>query len=140
MLLSDGRIIALFNDDVPLTGNITNLISLWDAGTEVNHAPGSGEDGADEQEVISSVRNIDNVMDGFNYNNVETNIEVSLAYDGTSEFTLTVSDLVGSVHRCHLLPGWYITMVRSLFLLKANWIMVMDWKISPNRQPRPPED
>jgi hypothetical protein len=92
---SDGGI-ALFNGDVPLTGDITGMISLWDAGTEVNHAPGSGEDGADESEVIESVRNTDNIMDGFTYNNVETNIEVSLAYDGTSEFTLTVKDLDGS--------------------------------------------
>ena len=92
---SDGGI-ALFDGDVPLTGNITGMISLWDAGTEVNHAPGSGEDGASESQPIESVRNTDNVMDGFNYNNVETNIVVTLTYDGTSEFTLTVKDLSGS--------------------------------------------
>jgi hypothetical protein len=92
---SDGGI-ALFNGDNPLTGNITGMISLWDAGTEVNHAPASGENGDDEEQVIKSVRNTDNVKDGFNYNNVETNIEVLLDYDGTSEFTLTVRDLNGS--------------------------------------------
>jgi hypothetical protein len=80
----------------PTTGNITALISLWDAGTEVNHAPASGEDGAEESVTIKSVRNTDNVMDGFIYNNVEDNVEVTLAYDGVSKFTLTIKNLSGS--------------------------------------------
>lgn len=89
--------IDLFDSDGhPTTGNITGLISLWDAGTEVNHAPASGEDGADESVPIVSVRNTDNLMDGFTYNTVEENVEVSLDYDGVSEFTLTIRDLPGS--------------------------------------------
>ncbi len=92
---SDGGI-ELFNGTTPTTGNITSMISLWDCGTEVNHAPASGEDGADESQPIQSVRNTDNVMDGYTYNNVEDNIEVSLEYDGVSMFTLTVKDLDGS--------------------------------------------
>ena len=88
--------ITLFTGNTPTTGNITGMISLWDAGTEVNHAPGSGEDGAPESVVIKSLRNTDNVMDPFDYNNVEENIEVHLAYDGTSEFTLTIDVLPGS--------------------------------------------
>jgi len=92
-----GEGIALFdNGGTPTTGNITSMISLWDAGTEVNHAPASGEDGADESVAVQSVRNTDNVMDGFSYNSVEQNIEVSLAYDGVSMFTLTIKDLAGS--------------------------------------------
>jgi hypothetical protein len=85
--------ISLFNGDEALTGNITELISLWDAGTEVNHAPGSGEDGMEEAQPIRSVRNTDNVMDGFDYNDVEENIEVWLVYDGTSMFTLKINVL-----------------------------------------------
>ena len=88
--------IDLFTGGTPTTGNITGMISLWDAGTEVNHAPASGEDGADESVVVKSVRNTDNVMDGFSYNTVEQNIEVTLDYDGTSMFTLTIKDLAGS--------------------------------------------
>jgi len=78
------------------TGNITGMISLWDAGTEENHAPGSGEDGAEESVPVKSIRNTDNVMDGYTYNNVEENVDVSLAYDGVSEFTLTINVLEGS--------------------------------------------
>ncbi|MGW8313967.1 MAG: spondin domain-containing protein [Bacteroidales bacterium] len=88
--------IALFPGGSALTGNITGLISLWDAGTEVNHAPASGEDGAEESVPVESIRNTDNVMDGFSYNNVEDNIQVFLAYDGISEFTLTIEVLSGS--------------------------------------------
>ena len=88
--------ISLFNNGTPTTGNITGMISLWDAGTEVNHAPASGEDGAEESVTVQSVRNTDNIMDGFAYNNVEENVEVWLDYDGTSLFTLTIKDLTGS--------------------------------------------
>lgn len=88
--------ITLFTGNTPLTGDITGLISLWDAGTEVNHAPGSGEDGAEESVPIKSVRNTDEVMDGFTYNNVEENIQVHLSYDGTSQFTLHIEVLEGS--------------------------------------------
>ena len=92
-----GEGIELFDSDgYPTTGNITGLISLWDAGTEVNHEPASGEDGADESVPIESVRNTDNLMDGFTYNSVEQNVEAWLDYDGVSEFTLTIKDLAGS--------------------------------------------
>lgn len=91
-----GEGISLFSGDTPLTGDITGLISLWDAGTEVNHAPASGEDGADDSQPIASVRNTDNVMDGYSYNTVEENIKVWLEYDGISEFTLKIDVLEGS--------------------------------------------
>lgn len=91
-----GEGITLFNDGTATTGNITDMISLWDAGTEVNHAPASGEDGAEDSAPIQSVRNVDNVMDGFTYNSVEENIDVTLDYDGTSLFTLTIQVLEGS--------------------------------------------
>lgn len=35
--------IALFNNGLALTGDITNLIELWDAGTEINEYPGAGK-------------------------------------------------------------------------------------------------
>lgn len=92
-----GSGIALFDGDGnATTGNITGMISLWDAGTEENHAPGSGIDGAEESMPVKSVRNTDNVMDGYSYNNVEENVEVWLAYDGVSMFTLTINVLDGS--------------------------------------------
>jgi hypothetical protein len=34
--------IALWNNGVPLSGDITSMLMLWDAGTEVNEYPGAG--------------------------------------------------------------------------------------------------
>ena len=34
---------------MPVTGDITSSISLWDAGTEVNQEPGAGADQAPRQ-------------------------------------------------------------------------------------------
>ncbi|MCP3998697.1 MAG: hypothetical protein GY722_27045 [bacterium] len=42
--------ISLFTDDTPLQGDITALVSLWDAGTEVDETPGQGENQAPRQE------------------------------------------------------------------------------------------
>jgi hypothetical protein len=69
---SDGGGITLFNEEgVPIGGDITEFISLWDAGTEVNQAPGEGADqaprqsgpdtGEDEMGVVGLVD------DGFSY-------------------------------------------------------------------------
>ena len=68
----DGGGIALFNEEgVPLDGDITELISFWDAGTEVNQAPGEGADQAPRQsgpnsgdDEMGAIRLVD---DGFAY-------------------------------------------------------------------------
>ncbi len=41
--------IALFNDDKPLDGDISEMIGLWDAGTEVDETPGAGDNQAPRQ-------------------------------------------------------------------------------------------
>lgn len=46
----DGAGIALFGDDgAPRNGDVTGQLGLWDAGTEVNQAPGIGADQAPRQ-------------------------------------------------------------------------------------------
>ena len=46
----DGAGIALFNSDgTPMSGDVTALVMLWDAGTEVNQEPGVGPDQAPRQ-------------------------------------------------------------------------------------------
>ncbi len=84
--------IELFPGGTPLTGDITSMISLWDAGTEKNYAPGTNPNGEDEN---VPVKNIMNVNDGFDYGTVGTNIMANLEYDGTSMFTLTLHVLAG---------------------------------------------
>ena len=66
--------LELFNGNEPVTGDVTDKVSLWDAGTEVNQEPTKGEDqaprqsgpnvGASESEVILTMAERG---DGFTY-------------------------------------------------------------------------
>lgn len=92
----DGNGISLFSDPVtPVTGEITSQVMLWDAGTEMNQMPGTGNmhDGADSDGVVQLMSA---VGDGYDYGNVATNLKVTLDYDGNSMFTVTVENLEGS--------------------------------------------
>lgn len=75
--------IALFDDKGnPLTGDITGMFELWDAGTEVNQAPGIGADqgprqkmkntGAAEKGVVGLVH------DGFVYPNAKDVLRITI--------------------------------------------------------------
>ncbi len=66
LFYAPAKAIALFDaHGVPLTGDITGKLELWDAGTEVNQAPGIGDEqaprqkmkniGADENGVVNLV-------------------------------------------------------------------------------------
>jgi hypothetical protein len=82
----DGVGIPLFDDDLTARrGDITDQISLWDAGTEINQAPGEGADqgarqsgantGADEGGVVRPVD------DGFTYPDTADAIRVTITID-----------------------------------------------------------
>jgi len=82
----DGAGIPLFDADLrAVRGDITDQISLWDAGTEVNQAPGEGADqgarqaapntGADEGGAVQIVN------DGFTYPDTADAIRVTITID-----------------------------------------------------------
>lgn len=112
----------LFTGDTPLTGDITSMINLWDAGKEVNEAPGMGANqplnqagpntGADEN------GNVMMVNDGFMYPMVNENIKVMLEYDGVSMFTATVENLATS--SSPLAPGAWVVNDAPYALYKNN--------------------
>lgn len=91
----DGMGIKLYDSGSPVTGDVTDDIMLWDAGTEMNQMPGAGNmhDGDDENGVVQLMSA---VGDGYDYGMVETNLKVTLAYDGNHMFTATVENLPGS--------------------------------------------
>ena len=91
----DGNGISLYSGGNPVTGDITPQVMLWDAGTEMNQMPGSGNmhDGAN---TTDAVQLMSSVGDGFDYGMVNTNLKVTLAYDGNHMFTVTVDNLSGS--------------------------------------------
>lgn len=76
------KAIDLFVKGEALSGDITDKLVLWDAGTEVNQAPGIGDNqaprqkaantGADENEVVRIVK------DGFSYPNTKDVLKVTI--------------------------------------------------------------
>ena len=69
--------IQLWSNGVPLSGDVTDKISFWEAGTEVNEYPGAGlhqppriNGGTTESGVVSMVN------DGFSYPAVSDVIKV----------------------------------------------------------------
>ena len=79
--------IALFtNDRQPISGDITDQIELWDAGTEVNEEPGVGANQAPRQAAANTgadeggtVRLVD---DGFTYPAVSDIVRITISSSG----------------------------------------------------------
>jgi hypothetical protein len=96
-----------------VTGDITDMFDLWDAGTEVNEEPGVGPNQAPRQSGPNTGPdengNVMPVNDGYTYPADEDVIMVALAHDGGTEFTLTVKNVsdVGSF-ATPLAPGVWV--------------------------------
>lgn len=100
----DEKGIALYdgNGDA-VTGDVTAMVELWDAGTEVNEEPGVGPNQAPRQsgpntgtDENGTVELIQNIADGFTYPATNTVIKVTLTHDGGTEFTATIENISGS--------------------------------------------
>lgn len=109
--------IQLFDSNgMPLTGDITSQIMLWDAGTEVNQEPGVGMDQPPRQSAPDTgmaengtIKMISEVMDGYTYPAVSEAITVTLAYNGDNNFTLTIENISsGSAVETPLAPGVWL--------------------------------
>jgi len=75
--------INLFSKGTPATGNVTDQIMLWDAGTEANEEPGVGSSQAPRQSAPNtgpddSNSNVRPINDGFDYGDVASHIKVSI--------------------------------------------------------------
>ena len=79
--------IALFTDDrQPISGDVTDQIGLWDAGTEVNEEPGVGANQAPRQAAANTgadeggtVRLVD---DGFAYPTIADIVRITITSSG----------------------------------------------------------
>lgn len=81
--------IALWEGGEPVSGDVTDEITLWDAGTETNQEPGFGPDQAPAQSGPDQgddeggvVRPISTVDDGFDYPSVSDTIQVTVTPQG----------------------------------------------------------
>ena len=83
-----------------VTGNVTSMLQLWDAGTEVNEAPGTGMNQPPRQSGPNTgmtengtVKLVSDVMDGFSYPMTSDIIKIELAHDGGTMFTATITNI-----------------------------------------------
>ncbi len=106
--------LKLYDDNgTAVTGDVTNKISLWDAGTEENQQPGIGSNQPGRQSGFNTgaaengkVNLVSSVNDGYTYPADENVIKVELAHDGGSLFTLTISNVSDeSTFQTSLAPG-----------------------------------
>jgi hypothetical protein len=108
--------IKLYNDDgSPITGDVSAQIKLWDNGTRVNQKPGSTVMHPGTAE--SSPKNIKEVSGTDDYGNTylaaSQLMQVSLAYNGNSVFTVTITNKSGgTANETPFSPGvWTISYV-----------------------------
>ena len=90
--------IPLFDaDGVPLSGDVTAQVMLWDAGTEVNQEPGVGADqaprqsgpntGADENGVAQLVD------DGYTYPDIADVLNITVTPVSETEFAISIENI-----------------------------------------------
>ena len=69
----------------PLTGDITSSLVLWDAGTEVNQAPGIGDEQAPRQKMANTGKaengKVGEVKDAFTYPNTKDVMRVTITVE-----------------------------------------------------------
>jgi len=78
--------IPLYQDGERTSGDVTDHLRLWDAGTEANEEPGAGENQAPRQsgvdtgeDEMGTVGPVAEVMDGYSYPDVSDVIEVRIS-------------------------------------------------------------
>ena len=99
----DGDGIALYDEDgEPISGDVTDQIYLWDAGTEVNEEPRVGpntvskqagpDTGPDEDGDVLAIEDVEE-GESFDYAPVSDVIEVSIEHVAGTEFLVTLTNV-----------------------------------------------
>ena len=125
----DERGIPLYANGAPHTGDVTAYVKLWDSGTEVDQAVGSGADQAPRQAgantgAADSNTQVRQIIDG-NLPAVAEQIRVTLHSNGGNRFTLRITNISDqSAVATPLAPGVGVvhTAPGPLFVNgKADW-------------------
>ena len=104
-LAPDEMGISLYQDGARVTGDVTDQVALWDAGTEVNEEPGTGPNQAPRQsgpntgtDENGNVILVSQSGDGFTYPQVNELIEVELEAlpDSETGFRVILRNISGS--------------------------------------------
>jgi hypothetical protein len=98
---------------IPIQGDVSAKIKLWDNGTRINQAPGSAviHPGTADSQNLTEVNGSD--AQGNFYAAASTLVNAMLVYDGNSYFTLTLKNTSGgSVNETPLSPGvWTVSYI-----------------------------
>jgi len=123
--------IRLYNDDgTPITGDVSAGIKLWDNGTRINQVPGMSVAHPGTAEV--SAKNIKEINAADDYGNTylpaSQLMKVSLDYNGSSMFTLTImNNSGGTANETPFSPGvWAISYVAGGNLLLPEPLYAAD--------------
>lgn len=119
--------IKLYNaDGTPIVGDVSSQIKLWDNGTRVNQAPGMNITHPGTAEAtIKNIKEVNGTDDyGNTYLAASQLMKVSLAYNGNSQFTLTITNNSGgTANQTPFSPGvWAISYVAGGNQLLPNAI------------------
>ncbi|MEP6928355.1 MAG: spondin domain-containing protein [Flavobacterium sp.] len=117
--------IKLYQDNgTPIEGDVSSQIKLWDNGTRVNQAPGSGVNHPGTAETatqnISEVAGLD--AQGNSYAAAASLMKTTLHYEGNSRFTLIIENTSGATSNATpFSPGvWALSYIAGGTLLDSN--------------------
>lgn len=106
---------------MPITGDVSSQVKLWDNGTRVNQVPGNAVTHPGTAEAPQkNIKEVDGTDDfGNAYLPASSLMKVSLAYDGNSKFTITImNNSGGTANETPFSPGvWAISYVAGGNLL-----------------------
>lgn len=94
-----GAGIALYDTGgMPVSGDVTSQVQLWDAGTEINQEPGLGADqpprqGAANTGAADANTSVRLLNDGFTYPAVSAVIRVTITPEAGNEFTVRIENV-----------------------------------------------
>ena len=106
--------IALFNDGSPVSGDISDQLSIWDAGTEIDQEPGLGLDQAPRQagpdtgeiDPNNTVRLVASEAGGLSAGDI---VRVILTVTGDNSFTVSIENISeGSLLPTPFAPGVWV--------------------------------
>ncbi|AZQ60924.1 hypothetical protein EI427_01445 [Flammeovirga pectinis] len=122
--------IALYDaDGNAITGDLTSELYLWDAGTEMNEEPGIGVNQPPRQSDANTgitengtVKLISQVNDGFTYPALQDVIQVEIAHNGGTQFTVTINNISNNASLATpFAPGnWVVHSADQYPIFKRN--------------------
>ncbi|MDJ1482750.1 spondin domain-containing protein [Cytophagaceae bacterium YF14B1] len=110
------------SNGMPIEGDVSAQIKLWDNGTRINQKPGStvNHPGTVDSQSVTEVNGSD--AQGNAYLPASKLVKATLQYKGNSQFTLTLENISGgTANETPLSPGvWAVSYIVGGNLLDAN--------------------